>query len=500
MTSSEKEIDSHWSCWVLSLLVSLLVRIGVSLHPYSGASKGPMYGDFEAQRHWMEITYNLPISHWYENGTDNNLLYWGLDYPPLTAYHSWFCGYIANVINPQWVALHSSRGFETLDHKRFMRYTVFLVDLLIYIPALFFFCIRCVKKTKDHQVPKVLLFFIMLLQPATLLIDHGHFQYNCVSLGFALWAIICIENGNDILASIAFSCALNYKQMELYHSFPFFFYLLGRCWSESTFHKRMTKFFYLGLSVLLTFILCWLPFLGNVNSALQVVHRLFPVARGLFEDKVANVWCSLSVIVKLKHLFSGDQLLRICFVTTLLSLLPSSINLVRKPTFEKFLLSLMNSSLSFFLFSFQVHEKSILLAALIATLLLPYGPFPSVWFLIIATSSMYPLFLKDGLTWAYLGVVTLFLVFSLTTFRLFPDRLSKLLFSTSICGMGLLHVGYHFVPPPHFYPDLYPVLISIYSCLHFLLFLAYFHYVQFGLETKNCIYWSSMKSQIKKDD
>lgn len=43
-------------------------------------------------RHWMEITIHLPISDWYRNTTDNDLLYWGLDYPPLTAYHSWLCG------------------------------------------------------------------------------------------------------------------------------------------------------------------------------------------------------------------------------------------------------------------------------------------------------------------------------------------------------------------------------------------------------------------------
>ncbi|EJW72974.1 hypothetical protein WUBG_16119, partial [Wuchereria bancrofti] len=51
-----------------------------------------MYGDYEAQRHWMEITYHLPINQWYVNGSDNDLNYWGLDYPPLTAYHSWLLG------------------------------------------------------------------------------------------------------------------------------------------------------------------------------------------------------------------------------------------------------------------------------------------------------------------------------------------------------------------------------------------------------------------------
>lgn len=32
------------------------------------------------------------------NSTDNDLLYWGLDYPPLTAYHSWLMGYMSVVL------------------------------------------------------------------------------------------------------------------------------------------------------------------------------------------------------------------------------------------------------------------------------------------------------------------------------------------------------------------------------------------------------------------
>ena len=55
---------------------------------HEGAGTLPMYGDYEAQRHWMEITNHLPIRQWYTY----DLQYWGLDYPPLTAYHSWLCG------------------------------------------------------------------------------------------------------------------------------------------------------------------------------------------------------------------------------------------------------------------------------------------------------------------------------------------------------------------------------------------------------------------------
>lgn len=34
--------------------------------PPPGMGKPPRYGDYEAQRHWMEITINLPPSQWHE--------------------------------------------------------------------------------------------------------------------------------------------------------------------------------------------------------------------------------------------------------------------------------------------------------------------------------------------------------------------------------------------------------------------------------------------------
>jgi alpha-1,3-glucosyltransferase len=49
-----------------------------------------MFGDYEAQRHWMELTIHLPLREWYTH----DLPYWGLDYPPLTAYVSWICGWL----------------------------------------------------------------------------------------------------------------------------------------------------------------------------------------------------------------------------------------------------------------------------------------------------------------------------------------------------------------------------------------------------------------------
>jgi alpha-1,3-glucosyltransferase len=79
---------SQWILLPLILMVVGLFRWSLGLWGHSGYQQPPMHGDFEAQRHWMEITTHLPVSKWYFY----DLQYWGLDYPPLTAYHSWLCG------------------------------------------------------------------------------------------------------------------------------------------------------------------------------------------------------------------------------------------------------------------------------------------------------------------------------------------------------------------------------------------------------------------------
>ena len=131
--------------------------------------------------------------------------------------------------------------------------------------------------------------FLTLLQPALILIDHSHFQYNCISLGFALWDIVAMVTQHDILGSIAFTLALNYKQMELYHAVPFFCFLLRKALrtSGTTPFRKIT---FLRLTVVLTFLVCWFPFITRPHLVPQVLHRLFPFTRGLYEDKVAT-WC-----------------------------------------------------------------------------------------------------------------------------------------------------------------------------------------------------------------
>ncbi|XP_065168718.1 dolichyl pyrophosphate Man9GlcNAc2 alpha-1,3-glucosyltransferase [Atheta coriaria] len=521
---------------IFGISASIFLRLCTTLHPYSGQGKPPMFGDYEAQRHWMEITVNLPMNQWYHNTSSNNLEYWGLDYPPLTAYHSYLNGLIAWIINPNFVQLNNSRGYESEEHKLFMRYTVILADILIYIPSVVIFYLINHKNTTRHtKLPLQSIITLSLLYPGLILIDHGHFQYNCISLGFTILAIAALSAQYDIIASIMFCLSVNYKQMELYHAFPFFLYLLSSCIPKpgASALSGIVKLFKIAITVLVTFSLLWLPFLFKLEDTLQVIHRLFPIARGLFEDKVANVWCALNILYKFRD-YCPVQMVRYCTIATLAALLPSSANLFLNPSFKKFIPALINSSLAFFLFSYQVHEKSILLAAIPVMLYLPQKPLQCFWFLYISSFSMLPLLIKDKLVIAYLSL-TLFYLTSFVycherwgmdgkfeaTFTKFITDLKRIIvgklkeknpsdYSTSL--MNVLNVSYkYFVEdvkmlkdlilymmmfasfigsvlltvlilvfePPVKYPDLYTLMIAVYSCGHFVAFFVYFNVVQF---------------------
>lgn len=501
---------------VPGLLFALFVRWCVAAYPYSGYQTPPMFGDYEAQRHWQEITVQTPIATWYNNTTQNDLQYWGLDYPPLTAYHSFLIGMVAEWVDPESVQLFASRGYESESHKTFMRWTVFLSDLYFYVTAVLCICIDS-ERTKSRDVKNVfkrtdVATTLFLLYPGLILIDHGHFQYNCVSLGLFLWAtffIIAIEN--DILATIFFVLALNYKQMELYHSLPFFCYLLRKCFvllpNKGKMRSFIHRFNQLAIAVIATFIIVWYPLLISWDNVVQIIHRLFPLKRGVFEDKVSNVWCFVNVFVKLKELYRPEEMAKICLIATATAAVPSCLDLLLRCNKKKFILSLINISLAFFLFSFQVHEKTILLVAVPVCMYLPEDPFMSLWFLLISNFSMLPLLIKDGLTIPFLATNLIYITFysicikqaqptsgiisMFNAYKVYssvkPNKVEKSMFLNllslnfifSCLGMFWLSLGAVFMKPLPKLPDLIPLLISVYSCSHFILFFLYFNYQQY---------------------
>ena len=147
-----------------------------------------------------------------------------------------------------------------------------------------------------------------------------------------------------------------------------------------------------------TFMLLFLPFLpplAPISATLDPIARIFPFNRGIFEDKVANFWCASNVVVKWKLWVSQSALMRLSTLLTLVGFSGAAIAPIRAwlrlrnekgstevpPVMQTvMLLALLNSSMSFFLFSFQVHEKTILLPLLPLTLLLSTAPHDSSTF------------------------------------------------------------------------------------------------------------------------
>jgi alpha-1,3-glucosyltransferase len=181
--SSEKKTIFIW------LSIVIFVKWSIGLGGYSGYKVPPLRGDFEAQRHWISLTSSIisldsiklpflpiqiplyhpsstspstnnvvvPISEWYSH----DLEYWGLDYPPLTAYHSFLMGFIARLspTTAQYVTLrpHSfnSTQEESIEWERvmgkmessnqggmrnWMRATVVIGDLFMWVSAVLWYC------------------------------------------------------------------------------------------------------------------------------------------------------------------------------------------------------------------------------------------------------------------------------------------------------------------------------------------------------------------------
>jgi alpha-1,3-glucosyltransferase len=520
-----------------------LLRILVGLQPHSGqdnyhGSNIAYGGDFEAQRHWMELTLHLPIHEWYWY----DLQYWGLDYPPLTAYISYICGLgSARLVSEESVALETSRGYEDKAHKAYMRATVLVLDLVIFGSAVWISTIHNKQQetlsSSSQQSSWLWTILIALSQPAIILIDHGHFQYNTVALGWSIFAFYYMSmisgSGNSdsgsfgycIVGSIFFCLALNFKQMTLYYAPAVFCYLLGRCLANADRKQFVARFCALGATVITTFAVIWAPILRNgppshnieattttvlLQRAQHVLHRIFPFQRGLFEGKVANLWCALATKpISIRQRVPEELLPLLALVLTFLFMMPSCYVLFRqgrqhglnqttttttqnnrRRDWNTLLWGTTSCALGFFLASFQVHEKSILLALAPATLLLGQQDADVdvfvEWFSMVCVWTLWPLMQVDRLELAYVCMNVVFLsllvlrrqeaaahvdssssssvvvvVDAIPTFFAFLMRWVP---PTSYVIMIGLHVLQIVVDVPPHLPDLFPVLWSIVGC------------------------------------
>ena len=476
-----------------------LLRILVGLQPHSGQNNhhgqtAAYGGDYEAQRHWMELTIHLPIGEWYWY----DLQYWGLDYPIFSAHLSWMCGHLSVwLVGPETMALEASRGWEDPLHKSFMRSTVLVTDLLVYGSAVYAWTKPCTHTTSAATAsPQVWNFVFAMLQPALILIDHGHFQYNTTALGLSLWSFWYLQKQQSVqsyvLGSICFCLALSFKQMTLYYAPVVFFYLLGKCFRQGRFATAIYHILILGTTVVASFVALWWPVVAYGPSGTapwgrlrHVLQRIFPLERGLFEGKVSNLWCALSVKpFRIRERISSDRQALVALAVTLVLIVPSCVALFRcglrrssvAESRRLLLWGTFSSALAFFLASFQVHEKSILLALAPLSLLYDADPTFCVWYSLVAVFSLWPLVVIDRLQTAYACLIVLFVCANNIRNELKAagqvrhgffesSKLVRWIPNASYLIMLGMHSIEAILPnPPEHLPDLYQVLWSVVGC------------------------------------
>ena len=394
-----------------------------------------------------------------------------------------------------------------------MRATVIVSEYVVYIPAVIIFNRKLAQQQGVSKWESSIALTSMLMQPITILIDHAHFQYNTVMLGFVVASMSSLLSDRYMWACVFFVSALCFKQMALYYAPVMFAYLIGMCLVPKL---QIGRFIGIAIVTMLSFTLIFAPFiLGSLYDSYrgisppldiadrevnplfsqilpyigsnsyfyslilqltQSIHRIFPFARGLFEDKVANVWCAIHTLHKL-NTYPIPLLQRVSLLATIVTILPACMTISTSPRKDLMPWALASTAWGFFLCSFQVHEKSVLLPLLPMTMMLGGDGGLGIemrawigWANMLAVWTLFPLVKRDelripyivlSLLWAYLmGLPPT----SLDLYIGKQARKSGIRLSTSALHLGFytIMVGWHlaeaFIETPRGKPDLWVVL------------------------------------------
>ena len=142
-----------------------------------------------------------------------------------------------------------------------MRATVIVSEYLILVPAAVIFIRHMSKLCGITTWESSVALTAVLMQPATMLIDHGHFQYNTVMLGLMLASMSSMLAGRHLWSCVYFVAALGFKQMALFYAPAVFAYLLGICVFPRINIGRLLS---IAVVTTVSFVALFLPFLLGV--------------------------------------------------------------------------------------------------------------------------------------------------------------------------------------------------------------------------------------------
>lgn len=358
------------------------------------------------------MTQSLSVGEWYHDTTSE----WTLDYPPFFAYFEYVLGMF--VPNKDMLVVQSE-PYVSETARWFQRTTVIVTDAVLFAGVLAYAGTWSAKDTLDRKWSRrkvIITVFLTLFNPALLIVDHVHFQYNGMLVGLLLLSISAIRARRDCLAAATYASLVMFKHLFVVCAPIYFVYMLRHyCFvphtSKATSRNvhddqnllprrrrfSIVRFSHMALIVLTVVSLALGPVLlaggydgdSILNETKQLLSRLFPWNRGLVHAYWApNVWALYSAADKVlatiaRRLFRstasasssltsgivGDCAFAILpsvsaattNVLMLTSMMPVLIKMWIRPHPKLFLSALAYVYFCYFMLGFHVHEKAIII-------------------------------------------------------------------------------------------------------------------------------------------
>lgn len=326
------------------------------------------------------MTLNLPLHEWYVDASSK----WTLDYPPLFAYFEYVLAHMMAQLHAPLVQLNN-HDYCDWPVVPLLRLSVILLDPLFLTAAIAF--ISSLYHHHHHRHHHLLAIVSIVLNPALIIVDNIHFQYNALPLSLLLLTVSALHYDYIALAAGFFSLAVNVKHTLLPLALPLVCHVLAVLRHDCA--SPVRTFVSTAFITIATFVVIWMPFVSIGRRALlaQIANRLFPFNRGLMHANWApNVWAVYAVIDKMLVLLGFGTRIpdgpimtgvigamkpfaalpnptpMVCTILQVMASVPSLVRCTSRRKTHSLVQALVSVALASSLFGWHVHEKALLVA------------------------------------------------------------------------------------------------------------------------------------------
>ncbi|KAF0268237.1 hypothetical protein FOG51_02739 [Hanseniaspora uvarum] len=392
-----------WDIALITLL-GILVRSIVGLNDFAEDNTPILTNTFENHRSWIDFASKLSLQRWYTSKT----ISFELDQPIIVGYHSILMSYIGNYLfdgrHKSWFTIKTLKTNEMAELRSFMKFTVCLTDMFMYIPPAIWFAKRYGRLVAENTVPlkkvalkpgsstfenaalghlKQLINFInsliILFQPTLLFIDHGLFGYHGFTLGALLLSINNIFDNKLGGACVFYILALCFDQNSIFCAPVFVLYFLRM----TILSLSLFDFASIIITILMTLALLYFPmyiFLDSREEGIKLLknslYKIYSLSMFDTKKEPSNIWLFFKNNL-LNGKLTNQELKVFSLVFIAISIIPTCVFILikcsknNKPQSKVVLLyGLASCSLSFYLFSYEFDYKSVLIPILPLTLLI----------------------------------------------------------------------------------------------------------------------------------